>query len=131
MTRGYRLATVCVVGFFVVMLSAYWLVPSVRHIDPDTQARGVASGSLREAYLLLGTAAISKPAGGGCTSIEEAVNSVVGTAHLHGYWDDTNALVHPNPDWSKWLVAATNDRLYTNEISAFCDPAVMSSNRLS
>jgi hypothetical protein len=131
--RSQRVATACVIGFFALSFLVYWLVPSVRRIDPDAEARWAASSSLHEAYLLLCTAAIKKPDGKGCTSIEEAVNSVVDTTHLRSYWADTNAraFVHPNPDWGKWLVAATNDRLYSNELSAFCDPAVTSSNRLS
>lgn len=93
----------------------------------DSQA--MVRGALLGAYTVVGTAAVPKPDGDGCTSLEAGIQTITRSSSTN-FWisqsGGSNWLIHINPDWRKWLAASTNDLAFTNEIAAYATPAIHS-----
>jgi hypothetical protein len=101
-------------------------MPHIYHENLDKRKIYLAFNSLMIANTELSIAAVDRPAGKGCVSMQEAVKQIT-TGDGISIWSSTyssNSMIHPNPEWGKWRAIATNNQLYLNDLAAFCDPAI-------
>lgn len=86
----------------------------------------LARSSLVEMNTMLRIAAIPKPDGGGCRSIEAAIQGIASESSTNTFYTgySPQGSIYVNPDWSIWMHVATNDDLHSNEIAGYVSPAI-------